>query len=460
MPLNPLQHVKRWFRKSSRHSNVLPEPRIIPRDQHTISRKDISRAALDVLYGLHNAGYDAYLVGGCLRDLLCGNKPKDFDVVTNATPEEIIPLFRRSRLIGRRFQIVHVRFGREIIEVSTFRAMNNESSPDKQQHHAHAETGMLLRDNTWGNIQQDAMRRDFTINALYYNIADFALYDFVGSVDAIESRQISLIGDPPQRYREDPVRLLRAARFAAKLDFDIAPATLAPMREMSELLLQVPPARLFDEVLKLFLSGYGREAYAQLLQLDLLMPLFPATAALLESSQNDVWQRMIEEAMDNTDTRMKAGKPVNPAFIFAVMLWPVVQDKLPLYRQEGMPPAQALHKAATRALNKQVKHTAIPRRFSTMMREMWELQFRLDRRAGKRADQLMEHPRFRAAYDFLLLREASGELTPGLGEWWTRYQDADESQRRTMISALSQQPAGAKRKRRRRKKPSQPSSAS
>ena len=454
MPRKLLERMTRWFKPGSPKNGILPEPRIIPRDQHPISRKQISRAALDVLYGLHKAGFDAYLVGGCLRDILSGRQPKDFDVATNATPEQVNRLFKRSRIIGRRFQIVHVRFGREVIEVSTFRAMNRDDNPDRDQHHAHEETGLVLRDNTWGSIEEDALRRDFTINALYYNIADFTLHDFAGSINDIENQVIHLIGDPQTRFREDPVRMLRAARFSAKLGFHIDKATAGPIPDMAELLLQVPAARLFDEVLKLFLSGHARHSYEQLRELDLFRFLFPETHQALQGEHGETWEAMLLAAMDNTDRRLELNKPVTPAFIYAVLLWPVIQQRMGGYLSSGLPPAQALHKSATRALNNQIKHTAVPRRFSAVMREMWELQLRLDKRAGKRADALMEHPRFRAAYDFLLLREQAGEIKPGLGDWWTRYQEEDEQGRRQMISQLGNQGGGGrKRRRRRRKKP-------
>lgn len=455
MPCKFLERMTGWFKKGSLKNRRTFEPRVIPRDQHPISRKQVSRAALDVLYGLHKAGFEAYLVGGCLRDILCGREPKDFDVSTNATPEQVNRLFKRSRIIGRRFQIVHVRFGREVIEVSTFRAMNREDNPDRDQHHAHEETGLVLRDNTWGSIEEDALRRDFTINALYYNIADFTLHDFVGSLDDIDEQVIHLIGDPETRFREDPVRMLRAARFAAKLGFHIDPATGDPIPDLAELLLQVPSARLFDEVLKLFLSGHARDSYEQLQSLGLFRFLFPETQQALEGEKGQIWEAMLLAAMDNTDKRLADGKPVTPAFIYAVLLWPIIQERMGHYLSSGLPPAQALHKSATRALNTQIKHTAIPRRFSTVMREMWELQLRLDKRAGKRADAMMEHPRFRAAYDFLLLREQAEEIKPGLGDWWTRYQEQDEQCRRQMISELGNQPGGGgnKRRRRRRKKP-------
>ncbi|MZR64342.1 polynucleotide adenylyltransferase PcnB [Alcanivorax sp. DP30] len=454
MPCKLLERMTGWFKKGS-HNPSMNSPQIIPRDQHPISRQQISRAALNVLYGLHKAGFEAFLVGGCLRDILSGREPKDFDVSTNATPEQVHRLFKRSRIIGRRFQIVHVRFGREVIEVSTFRAMNRDENPDKQQHHAHEETGLVLRDNTWGSIEEDAQRRDFTCNALYYNIADFTLHDFTGSLRDIENERIHLIGDPETRYREDPVRMLRAARFAAKLGFHIDKATADPIPDLAELLLQVPSARLFDEVLKLFLSGHARASYEQLQQLGLFRFLFPGTQNALDGEQGQIWEDMLLAAMDNTDRRLAIDKPVTPAFIYAVLLWPEIQQRLGGYLSSGLPPAQALHKAATRALNDQIKHTAIPRRFSTVMREMWELQLRLDKRAGRRADALMEHPRFRAAYDFLLLREQAGEIKPGLGDWWTRYQEEDEQGRRQMISDLGNQASGGN-KRRRRRRPRKP----
>ena len=435
------------FRKGS-SPNRLPVAEVIPRDRHSISRKQVSRAALNVLYGLHKGGFQAYLVGGCLRDLLSHRKPKDFDVVTDATPEQVRQLFRRSRIIGRRFQIVHVRFGSEVIEVSTFRALHE--GEDNDQHRAHEETGLVLRDNTWGNIQQDAVRRDFTINALYYNIDDFALYDFVGSRKDIENGVIRLIGEPQQRYREDPVRMLRAARFAAKLDFVIDDSSRESIPDMAELLLQVPAARLFDEVLKLFLSGHARASYQQLRELGLFAFLFPDTNRCLDEwDPEGVWERLILAAMDNTDRRLEQDRPVTPAFIYAVLLWPVVSRHLEQYRQEGIPPAPALHKAASAAIGTQIQHTAIPRRFSSVMREMWELQQRLPRRGGKRTDGLLEHPRFRAAYDFLLLREDAGEIRPGLGDWWSRYQEADDNQRKEMNQALGQQKSAGRRRRRR-----------
>lgn len=440
----------RLLRKGSSAAFRLPEARVIPREQHPISRKDISRAALNVLYGLHKAGFEAYLVGGCLRDLLCGRQPKDFDVVTNATPDQVHRLFKRSRIIGRRFQIVHVRFGPEVIEVSTFRALQRQDLDD-DQHLAHEETGLVLRDNAWGSIEEDALRRDFTVNALYYNIADFALYDFMRSREDIEHGVVRLIGDPELRYREDPVRMLRAARFSAKLGFELEPSSADPIPRMAELLLQVPPARLFDEVLKLFLSGHARASYDELHRLGLFSFLFPETDLCLRGEQGEIWEALILAAMDNTDARLVEGKPVTPAFIFAVLLWPVVVARLDKHRADGVPPAPALHKAASWALDRQIRHTAVPRRFSTVMREMWDLQQRLPRRGRKRANLLLQNPRFRAAYDFLLLREQAGEIKAGLGAWWTRYQEADEHERHAMTQDLGSNQGGDGSRRRRRR---------
>ncbi|MCH8542706.1 MAG: polynucleotide adenylyltransferase PcnB [Alcanivorax sp.] len=430
---------------------TLTEPVIIPRDQHPISRKQISRAALNVLYGLHEAGFDAFLVGGCLRDILTGIQPKDFDVVTNATPEEIERIFRRARIIGRRFRLVHVRFGPEVIEVATFRALGEPGDSDS----SHSREGQILRDNVYGNIEEDALRRDFTVNALYYNIADFTLYDFAGSMQDIQDRTLRLMGDPAQRYREDPVRMIRAVRFAAKLDFTIDPATEAPIHELAPLMQQVPAARLFDEMLKLFLGGHAEYTLELLQDYGLFDALFPATAETLQDSD----QRLLEAAMINTDRRLAQDKPVTPAFLFAVLLWAPMRQLMERYIEDGMPPSVALNKASGKVIAEQVSTIAIPRRFSSVVREIWDLQPRLPRRHGNRAAQLVTHPRFRAAYDFLLLREEAGEIPPGLGQWWTDYQAVDEDARDAMAAAAAKgAPAagnsGTGRKRRRRRRSS------
>ncbi|MBZ9540069.1 MULTISPECIES: polynucleotide adenylyltransferase PcnB [Modicisalibacter] len=429
-------------------SGQTPGLRILPREDHPISRRLFSDSALKVLYRLHNAGFEAYLVGGCLRDALLGKTPKDFDVATDATPDQLRELFRNSRIIGRRFRIVHVRFGREIIEVTTFRGRPGD---EHGEHLAHqSEDGLLLRDNVWGSVEEDAMRRDFTVNALYYNIADFSLHDWAGGLTDIENRTLRLIGDPQVRYREDPVRMLRAIRFAAKLDFSLAAATEAPIRDMAPLLLQIPPARLFEEVLKLFLSGQAVATYHLLREYGLFAMLFPEAD---ESIAELEWaEPLILQALANTDERIRQERPVTPAFLFGALLWPGVQWRARQLQAEGMPPIPAQQTAAQQAVSRQIQHTSIPKRFSLPMRDIWDLQERLPRRRGKRAFQTLEHPRFRAAYDFLLLRESAGEIAPGLGHWWTAFQEGDEHEQRRLLGKVDADPAGTPGPRRRPRK--------
>lgn len=418
---------------------------IIPRDQHCISRKDISDPAKKVLYRLNTAGYEAYLVGGGVRDLLLGQHPKDFDIATNATPEEVNQLFRNSRLIGRRFRIVHVLFGREVIEVTTFRG-NQVEQDEADEERAVNEHGHLVRDNVYGTMEEDALRRDFTVNALYYGIQDFTVHDYANGVRDLEARQLRLIGDPETRYREDPVRMLRAIRFAAKLDFTIADEAAAPITTLAPLLEHIPPARLFEEILKLFGAGYGEKTYNLMQDYGLFGTLFPATQKALDSGESD---EVIRQALRNTDERVQQGKSVTPYFLFASMLWPALKREWQQLEDSGEPPHPALQLAAHRVIDNQVRSIAIPRRFSVPMKEIWEMQPRLTRRQGKRAESLLDHPRFRAAYDFLLVREAAGEQTDGLGEWWTQYQHKNDGERRKMASQVVND--GQKRRRRRRK---------
>ena len=443
----PLGPVTRLLGRSS--TPALPVPEIHSREHHPISRRDLSKAALNVLYGLNKAGFEAYLVGGSLRDLLCGIPPKDFDVATNATPEEVARLFRRARVIGRRFKIVHVYFGQDVVEVATFRAL---SEPDEREETEH---GMILRDNIYGTIEEDALRRDFTINALYYNIDNFALYDFAGSLEDIRRKRIRIIGDPERRYREDPVRMLRAARFAAKMQFELDPATEKPIHQLGLSLHQVPAPRLFDEVLKLFLTGHALASLRALQQLGLLEILIPEPGRQLhEHAQRAAWQKLIEQACINTDLRIANERPVTPAFLFAVLLWPAVVARTQKHMDHGMPFAPARQKAAGQVLHAQNDITAIPKRFSLVVREIWDMQLRLDKRQGRHAEVLVTDARFRAGYDFLLLREQAGEIEPGLGDWWTRYQEADEAGRQALVRQLGK--AGSvpgKRRRRRRRKP-------
>ncbi|WP_188749337.1 polynucleotide adenylyltransferase PcnB [Marinobacterium zhoushanense] len=429
----------------------LGEKRVIPEDDHRIPRQRLDDNAMKVVYRLQDEGYDAYLVGGCIRDLLMGLQPKDFDVATSAHPEEAEELFRRSRLIGRRFKLLHVRFGRELIEVATFRA-GHDSDDNDGEHGRQAESGMILRDNVYGTIEEDALRRDFTINALYYCVRDHSIHDFANGYADLKKRQIRMIGDPEARYREDPVRMLRAARFAAKLGFEIEPGTAQPIHKLGQMLTRIAPARLFDEALKLLQSGHGEASLRQLKRFDLFRTLFPQTDAMLDSEEYPV-EALVYQALANTDRRLAQGKSVTPAFLFAALLWYPMQRRLQeLLDQRDLPPLQCLHQAANEVLAEQVRSTAIPRRFSAPVREIWELQQRLPRRG--RADQLLTHPRFRAAYDLLLLRESSGEALDGLSQWWTDFQNADEQQRNTMQRGAGRgsegSPAPKKRRRRRR----------
>lgn len=391
--------------------------RVIPRSHHSISRKNISNGALRVLYRLHEAGFRACLVGGAVRDLLLGNRPKDFDVATAATPEQVRTLFRNCRLIGRRFRLAHVVFGREIVEVATFRGSSDDGSGDR-----HLVDGRLVRDNVYGTIEEDALRRDFTINALYYDIADFSVLDAVGGMDDLQQRQLRLIGDPQQRYREDPVRMLRAARLAAKLDFSIEAATAAPFAQLGELLCEAAPARLFDESLKLFLGGYGLASLHALERHGLLEHVFPATARALQAADAAQFRALLEQTLANTDARVREDKPVTPAFLFAAMLWGPVRQRAQLGIDHGVDAATAWSQAVERVLREQAQRVAIPRRFTLAVEEIWALQARFEQRTRKRALRLLEHPRFRAAYDFLVMRSGESPQLEELARWWTHLQ--------------------------------------
>jgi poly(A) polymerase len=427
---------------------------VISRDQHNIPRQHLDENALKVVHRLNDDGHEAYLVGGCIRDILLGLRPKDFDVATSATPEQAEELFRRSRLIGRRFKLVHVRFGRDVIEVATFRAGHDtEDRNEDGEGGRQAASGLILRDNVYGTLREDALRRDFTINALYYSAQDHSVHDFAGGYRDIGQRVIRMIGDPAARYREDPVRMLRAVRFAAKLDFAIEPATAAPIRELAPLLRDIAAARMFDEVLKLLQSGHGVEAYQRMQTYGLFKQLFPEVQNAIERGPDAGLpvEDLILRALRNTDRRLEQGKSVTPAFLFAALLWYPMQLRLNSLMKEGrMPPLPALHEAANEVIAAQIRHTAIPRRFSTPLREIWELQLRLPKRQGNRAERLMEHPRFRAAYDLLLLRESSGENLGGLSQWWTDYQSANGNDRELLQDDLT---SHSPKPRTRRRKP-------
>jgi poly(A) polymerase len=372
-----------------------------------------------VLYRLDKAGYQAFLVGGGVRDLLLGFQPKDFDVATNARPEEVRELFGNSRLIGRRFKLAHVRFGREIVEVVTFRGAADVEHDDRQ----HAESGRILRDNVFGKIEEDIWRRDFTVNALYYNIADFTIWDYTTGIEDVASRTLRLIGDPETRYREDPVRMLRAIRLAAKLNFSIAEESARPIERLASLLRDVPPARLFDETLKLFQAGHALRGLELLMKYGLLQYLFPYTAESVREDKEGVVLRVIRAGLQNTDRRVRSDQSVTPMFLYAVMLWyPICSAAKKLEADEGITEIEAMLLANDRIVSGQQHFTAFPKRFSFPMKDILVMQQRFITRRGARAQRLLEHKRFRAAYDFLLLRADCGEADRELADWWTEVQ--------------------------------------
>lgn len=449
-----IKHLKKLLRPG-RNSRTLEAVRSAA-NQHGLHSGAVSKAARDVVHQLSAKGYQAYVVGGCIRDALLGQHPKDFDVATNATPEQIKTIFRRARIVGRRFKIVHVRYGREIVEVTTFRAPhrhparrgNTHPVAKRGEHSQRSDEGMLLRDNVFGSLEEDAQRRDFTINALYYQPEENTLLDHVGGLEDIKSGTLRIIGDPETRYREDPVRMLRAVRFLAKLNFTLDPDTAKPLTELHTLLTEVPPARLFDEVLKLLMKGNALRTYELLCEHGLFPHLFPDTSlALNKQSSGEIF---IRQALTNTDLRISTGKHVTPAFLFAALLWPALERSRTKYIEAGLPPVVAFNKAAAEVISREVQHVAIPKRFSVPMREIWDLHLRLSNRGGNRAFHLLEQNRFRAAYDFVLLREQAGEDLKGLGQWWTEFQEADEETRQQMAAAVK---TSRRRRRNQRNKP-------
>lgn len=435
---------------------------MVARDQHPISRANISSNALKVLYRLKEAGFQAFLVGGAVRDLLLGLHPKDFDIATGAHPDQVKQLFRNCRLIGRRFHLAHVRFGYEIIEVATFRAahtpIDEDNSVDEGGHRVLDERGRILRDNLYGTIEEDVWRRDFTANALYYNIEDFSVWDYVGGVEDAHNKILRMIGDPETRYREDPVRMLRAVRFAAKLGFTIHADTAAPIPKLAWMLDGVPPARLFDEVNKVFLAGSALNAFDLLAQLRLLEHLFPDLARVVQESPASSVIKMVRLGLQGTDERVRADKSVTPTFLFAVLLWPAIQQAFARASAQGEVDVQQLLAICDQVTARQQARVAIPKRFTLPLRELVGLQPRFERREGRRALRLLNHPRFRAAYDFLLLRAAAGEADAELAQWWTDIQaaPADEKIARVEKIASGERTAADaphRRRRRRRRKP-------
>jgi len=429
-----------WLKNLFPRNKKIPAPKRVPRAEHPISRAQLPSGTLKVLYGLKDAGFEAYVVGGGVRDMLAGMEPKDFDIATNARPEEVRRIFRSCRLVGRRFVIAHVRFGDEISEVTTFRGPITDS-------HERDETGRILADNEYGTLETDAFRRDFTVNALYYDIRDFSIVDFAGGLDDIKAGVIRLIGDPELRYREDPVRMLRAVRIANKLKFRIEKNTAAPIRKLASLLREIPPARLFDEVVKLLQS---RDAVANLRGLreyGLLVHLLPHADAAMGNPQACDF---IERALANTAERIAADQTVSPAFLYAALLWPAVNKRTQQMLADGVHINVAIAEASEDVLAKAQQRIVIPKRFSVPMREIWALQPRFDMRRGGRAQRLLTHPRFRAAYDFVLLRAASGEIPQELADWWTQAQTGNGLPPLAPVESEATG-EGAPRKRRRRR---------
>lgn len=427
-------------------------PKIYPRPDHNISRSQISENALKVLYRLKKEGYQAYLVGGCVRDLLLGREPKDFDVATDASPEEVRQVFRNCRLIGRRFRLAHVHFGQEIIEVATFRGLDLEAGKGERVLH----NGRILRDNVYGSIEEDAFRRDFSVNALYYNINDFSVVDYVGGMEDHQAGVMRLIGDPVARYREDPVRMLRAVRFSVRLGFKIHSSAQAPIRELSGLLQELPPARLFDEVLKLLLTGYAVQTFEQLRQFGLFGALFPDTERALAREPEGYPLTFLAKSLERTDLRVSENKPVTPYFLFAALLWEPVRLRAAKLIEGGASPMLAYQDAGEEVIRRQLRLVSIPKSVTLPIRDVWLLQARFDSIQGGRAFRLLAHPKFRAAYDFLALRAETGEADAELANWWTRFQFADEAEQKAMVRSAGNRRTSRNRtqKRRSRRKPS------
>ncbi|MBL7003322.1 MAG: polynucleotide adenylyltransferase PcnB [Gammaproteobacteria bacterium] len=411
------------------------------RAKHSVSRKSLSEPAIKVLYKLSKAGYRACLVGGGVRDVLLGKRPKDFDVTTNATPEQINALFRNSRIIGRRFRLVHIRYGREIIEVATFRSNAEESDTELNQE------GRIVRDNTFGSIEDDAIRRDFTINALYYDIKDFSVLDYAKGIEDLNNKLIRLIGDPETRYKEDPVRMLRAIRFAAKLGFIIEEDAAKQIHQLGHLLKNIPSARLFEEVLKLFHSGHAERSFELLRHYDLLQYILPVTDDYLKNDPDEKMLDFFDRALFNTDQRINNDLKASPAFIFAVFLWPSVLLRAKALETKDFKGLPLLQKAASDIFSEQLKATSIPRRFSQTSKDIWFLQPRFSRTKGKQPERLYAHPVFRAAYDFMCIASQVAINSSTVCKWWTEYQVHNKAPERPQQTFKKRRPQNKPTKR-------------
>ena len=424
----------------SGRSSPSAQPQVVPRSKHGLTKDKISSSARRVTTGLQEKGFAAYVVGGAVRDLLLGLKPKDFDIATNATPEQVRSVFRRSRIIGRRFRLVHVLFGEDTVEVSTFRARQGGDQEDQRAD----ETGRILRDNVFGTQEEDATRRDFTINAMFYDPTTEQILDFCDGLGDLKAHRLRMIGDPEQRYREDPVRMLRAVRLSAKLGLKIETDTRAPIKRLASLLANVPSSRLFEELMKLLFSGHATACLLQLRQEGLHHGLLPMLDVILEQPMGE---RFVMMALKSTDERVRAEKPISPGFLFAALLWHEVLSAWKLAQEEGLSPLPALFKAMDHVIHVQAEKLSIPKRFGADMKDIWALQPRFLGRSGRRPYSVLAHPRFRAAYDFLVLRCDSGEVDAEIAEWWENFQKADEETRQQMLL-----PDRSPRKRRRRRK--------
>ena len=436
--------IKKFIRRVLRFGSD-SGPRTVPKEQHGIGREAISQGSRKVCEVLHSHGYEAYVVGGAVRDLLLGLRPKDFDVATDAYPEEVHKIFRRSRLIGKRFKLVHVMFGEETVEVSTFRA---RTATETDEH------GRVLRDNIYGTREDDAIRRDFTINALYYDPAGETLLDYHNGLRDLQRKSVRIIGDARARYREDPLRMLRAVRFAAKAGFSIDERTRKPIRELAHLLENVPPSRVYEEMQKLLLSGHAATGLRQLRSEGLHHGLLPLLDVIIEQPMGE---RFVTLALEQTDSRVRSGKSVSPAFLFAALLWHEVLAAWKKAQQRGLKPIPALFEAMDTVLDIQTDKLAIPRRLTAVMKEIWALQPRFEQRSGRRPFGLLAHERFRAGFDFLVLRSGSGEAPEEIAQWWEKFQQAGEAERQAMLMAPL--PGEQRRRRRRRRRGKKPSSA-
>ena len=429
----------------------------VPKSEHGIDPSLVDERAVKVVSTLADAGFEAYIVGGAVRDLLVGLRPKDFDVATNATPEQVKGLFRRAFIIGRRFRIVHVVFGRgrqdrglsEVIEVSTFRAMVEAAAADQvsgnektskselagRSHVVDAE-GRVLRDNVWGPQIDDAARRDFTINAMYYDPVREIVVDYHGGIKDVKKKLLRMIGDPAARYREDPVRIIRVVRFAAKLGFEIEPKTRAPIKEMVALLDNVPASRTFDEMIKLLQTGHALASIEELKKQGLHRGVFPVIDVVLDEAQrHDGREKFVKLALADTDRRVGEGKPVAPSFMLACMLWHDVLSGWSKLKAQGEPSFPALQQAVDTVFDARIGDISGRGKLAADMREIWLMQPRFERRTGSSVMTLVEQPRFRAGFDFLRLRGDAGEVEGELANWWEDFSLADEEGRRALLEA-------------------------